>query len=167
MLLVAKSYADWESIGTAYEKNKKQYIQVINPMTGAAKEVRVYTEAEYKQMTIGSCTRCVKCGEFPVASTETMLCNDCFNLYGEYMEDRCRCSECGEFDWIEDMVYITDEDRYVCKECSSDLVGYCEWCQAFYSKDNVMYDEKLDQYICESCNSGRAPLDITYSDFLI
>ena len=54
------------------------------------------------------------------------------------MEDRCRCSECGEFDWIEDMVYITDEDRYVCKACSSDLVGYCEWCQAFYSKDNVI-----------------------------
>ena len=50
MLLVAKSYADWESIGTAYEKNKKQYIQVINPKTGAAKEVRVYTEAEYKRM---------------------------------------------------------------------------------------------------------------------
>ena len=122
---------------------------------------------EYKQMTIGSCTRCVKCGEFPVASTETMLCNDCFNLYGEYMEDRCRCSECGEFDWIEDMVYITDEDRYVCESCSSDLVGYCEWCQGFYSKDKVMYDEKLGQYICESCNSGRAPLDITDSDFLI
>ena len=50
MLLVAKSYVDCESIGTAYEKNKKQYIQVINPKTGAAKEVRVYTEAEYKRM---------------------------------------------------------------------------------------------------------------------
>ena len=122
---------------------------------------------EYKQMTIGSCTRCVKCGEFAVASSETMLCNDCFNIYGECMEDRCRCSECGEFDWIEDMVYLTDEDRYICTSCSSDLAGYCGWCQSFYLKDNIMYDEELGQCICKSCNSSRVLPDITDSDFLI
>ena len=124
-----------------------------------------YYHVDYKPMVIGSETFCIKCGECHVASTETMLCDDCFDEYGECMEDRCRCSECGEFDWIEDMVYITDESRYVCSTCASDLVAYCEWCQCFYTKDRVRYDENCGQQICEMCDQNRAPLDITDKDF--
>ena len=49
-MLVAKSYAGWAVIGSAYEKNKKQYVEVQNPKTGIVKTVRVYSEAEYKRL---------------------------------------------------------------------------------------------------------------------
>ena len=49
--MVAKSFENYEVLGSAYEKsNGKQYIKVRNPKTGTEREVRWYTEAEYKKL---------------------------------------------------------------------------------------------------------------------
>ena len=46
---VAKSYQEWEKLTDAYESNGKMYIKLKNPK-GAEKEVRAYTETEYKRL---------------------------------------------------------------------------------------------------------------------
>lgn len=46
---VAKSYQEWEKLTDAYESNGRMYIKLKNPK-GAEKEVRAYTEAEYKRL---------------------------------------------------------------------------------------------------------------------
>ena len=49
MIYVAKSYKDLEKIGEPYVKSNRSYIKV-RTKTGGEKEVRVYTEAEYRKM---------------------------------------------------------------------------------------------------------------------
>jgi len=49
MIFVAKSYEGLEKIGNPYLKSGRSYIKVLTK-TGQEKEVRVYTEAEYKRM---------------------------------------------------------------------------------------------------------------------
>ena len=49
MIYVAKSYKDLEKIGEPYIKSNRSYIKV-RTKTGGEKEVRVYTEAEYRKM---------------------------------------------------------------------------------------------------------------------
>ncbi len=46
---VAKSYTDWKRETEPYEVNGKMYIMVRKP-TGATKQVRAYTEMEYRKM---------------------------------------------------------------------------------------------------------------------
>ena len=49
--MVAKSFESYEVLGSAYEKsNGKQYIKVRNPKTGIEREVRWYSNAEYKKL---------------------------------------------------------------------------------------------------------------------
>lgn len=49
--MVAKTYTTWEILDTPYYgSNKRLYVHVKNPKTGAAKEVRYYTEAEYSKL---------------------------------------------------------------------------------------------------------------------
>jgi hypothetical protein len=50
MNLVAKSYANWEQIGEVIISSGKKYINVKHPKTGNLKQVRVYSEVEYKKM---------------------------------------------------------------------------------------------------------------------
>lgn len=47
---VAKTYQGWQTMGKVYIKNNKQYIQAINPKSNTAKEIRVYTDKEYKKL---------------------------------------------------------------------------------------------------------------------
>lgn len=49
-MAVAKTYQSWKTQGTPFEENKKCYIIVINPKTGAQKKVRWYTDREYAKM---------------------------------------------------------------------------------------------------------------------
>ena len=46
---VAKSYQEWEKLTDVYESNGRMYIKLKNPK-GAEKEVRAYTETEYKRL---------------------------------------------------------------------------------------------------------------------
>ena len=46
---VAKSYQEWEKLTDAYESNGKMYIKLKNPK-GAEKEVRAYSETEYRRL---------------------------------------------------------------------------------------------------------------------
>lgn len=124
-----------------------------------------YGRVDYKPITIGSYTYCIKCGRYETADSETMLCNDCYGVYGEPDEDKCRCDECGDWDWYEDMIYITDEDRYVCEACAPNVAAWCEWCNSYHSIDNVRYDEEKQVNICKSCEESSVPNDISDEDF--
>lgn len=46
---VAKSYLNWDKVSDTYVVNKKMYIKVRNPSSGAIKQVRVYTDSEYSK----------------------------------------------------------------------------------------------------------------------
>ena len=46
---VAKSYQEWEKLTDAYEKDSRMYIKLRNPK-GAEKEVRAYSETEYRRL---------------------------------------------------------------------------------------------------------------------
>jgi hypothetical protein len=46
---VAKSYQEWEKLTDAYEKDNRMYIKLRNPK-GAEKEVRAYSETEYRRL---------------------------------------------------------------------------------------------------------------------
>lgn len=46
---VAKTYQEWERETDVYEVNKKNYIKVRSP-SGAVRQVRAYTDAEYRKM---------------------------------------------------------------------------------------------------------------------
>jgi hypothetical protein len=50
MNLVAKSYTNWEQVGEIIISSGRKYINVKHPKTGNLKQVRVYSEAEYKKM---------------------------------------------------------------------------------------------------------------------
>ena len=46
---VAKSYQEWDKIGDVYESNGRMYLKVKNPK-GTEKEVRAYSETEYRRL---------------------------------------------------------------------------------------------------------------------
>ena len=47
---VAKTYKEWEKVGEIYILNNKQYIKAKHPNTGNLRQIRVYSDAEYKRM---------------------------------------------------------------------------------------------------------------------
>ena len=47
---VAKSFANFNFVSEPYEKNNKQYIDVVNPKTNTRRSVRWYTQSEYNKM---------------------------------------------------------------------------------------------------------------------
>ena len=49
-MLVAPSFKDFEILSEPYITNGKQYIKVRNPRTGTERQVRFYSEAEYRKL---------------------------------------------------------------------------------------------------------------------
>lgn len=47
---VAKSFTSFEILGEPFEKNGRPYVKVRNPQTNTIREVRWYTETEYKKL---------------------------------------------------------------------------------------------------------------------
>lgn len=48
-MFVAPSFKDFERVGEPFDKDGKQYIRVRNPKTGKERDVRYYTEKEFKK----------------------------------------------------------------------------------------------------------------------
>lgn len=124
-----------------------------------------YRNIHYKPLIIGGETICVKCGNRHPISTESMLCADCYELYGEDSDDTCHCAECGSLDWIEDMYYIEDRDQYLCSDCAADLAGQCSNCYCLFSLDKLSYNKNGD-LVCEHCRESDIPSDISDKDFI-
>ena len=61
-MFVAKSYEGLEVVEPEYNKNKKTYCKV-RTKSGTVKEVRTYTEAEYRKMYPDAPTTTVKCNQ--------------------------------------------------------------------------------------------------------
>ena len=125
-----------------------------------------YCEMEYEPMVIGAPTYCIKCGKYHTVNSETMLCEDCYDDYGEHQdEDQCECAECGDEDWIDDMVYVQDREEYVCCNCAASVARFCDKCNQFFSADKVQYVEEDDYYVCDRCRESDIPSDISDRDF--
>jgi hypothetical protein len=125
-----------------------------------------YCEMEYEPMVIGAPTYCIKCGKYHTVDSETMLCEDCYDDYGEHRdEDQCECAECGDEDWIDDMIYVQDREEYVCCNCAATVARFCDKCSQFFSADKVQYIEEEDCYVCEECRESNIPSDISDRDF--
>lgn len=60
---VAKSYQNWEQITEPYEINQKMYIKVRKPSGGEPKQVRAYTEPEYRKLYGETCANPVSPAE--------------------------------------------------------------------------------------------------------
>lgn len=94
---------------------------------------------------------CDCCGEYVLGDLTSVegrygnyVCEDCLSEYYEY------CNDCDEYHSRENMYYIEDENRYVCRDCI-DNYTYCPECGFYYSNDSTRYVESENAYICDNC----------------
>lgn len=129
------------------------------------KEIYCFSESclNYKPLTIGSETKCIKCGKHHTMDTESMLCSYCYDEYID-SEDMFRCTCCGERHYQEDAYIIQDTDEIYCPSCADRYAGFCESCGCFYLTQDLVWDEDGTWCSCRECSDG-VKLDMSEIDF--
>lgn len=104
--------------------------------------------------TIGGEIPCLRCGEYPVAQTDDMLCRDCELEYG-CSEDEAytTCACCGRRILYDDSWYVESSGENVCEECANRECRTCDCCGELYWNNDIVYDKKNHDYRCEHCHS--------------
>lgn len=99
---------------------------------------------------------CEICGEYHdeddmtyVEAVEGYVCSECLDEKFAY------CRECGEWDYVENMVeWSYNSGEYICEDCCNRYYSYCEECECYELAEKVeeYYDENGDShYVCDDC----------------
>ena len=104
--------------------------------------------------TIGGEIPCLRCGEYPIAQTDDMLCRDCELEYGSSEDEAyITCSCCGRRIIYDDSWYVESSGENVCEECANRECRSCDCCGELYWNSDIVYDKKNHDYRCEHCHS--------------
>lgn len=104
------------------------------------------------RFVLGGSVKCPCCNNRDLVLTESMLCPDCEESYGDCMsDDFATCDCCGRRYYYEDGTYVEDADETVCPSCAAEHVGYCEHCDVAVYKNDLIFDRKTGEYVCQNC----------------
>lgn len=99
---------------------------------------------------------CDDCGEIEskenmyITSRGNNICESC------YENDYSTCERCGEIEFVDDMVEVDSDTRYVCYVCQgcADYYYYkCDDCGKYFSsgRGNTVYHDGYEETICDNC----------------
>ena len=104
--------------------------------------------------TIGGEIPCLRCGEYPIAQTDDMLCRDCELEYGSSEDEAyITCSCCGRRILYDDSYYVESSGENICEHCADHECRSCDCCGELYWNNDISYDKKNHDYRCEHCHS--------------
>ena len=104
--------------------------------------------------TIGGEIPCLRCGEYPIAQTDDMLCRDCELDYGSSEDDAyTTCACCGRRIFYDDSWYVESTGENICEDCANRECRTCDNCGELYYNNDIVYDKRNHDYRCEHCHS--------------
>lgn len=110
-----------------------------------------YTKIHF---SIGGEVPCLRCGDYPIAQTDDMLCQDCELEYGCSEDDSyIHCSCCGRRILYDYSYYVESSGETVCEDCAMSECSTCECCGELYWGDEVSWDKKHEEDRCVHCHS--------------
>lgn len=117
----------------------------------------IYETRYWKKVhfTIGSTSKCLKCGNPINQGESTMLCSYCYLLYGADNENVGYCEVCGSRHYIEDLTEVGDDGALLCEDClSSSVARQCDVCGNWYFTNEIheVDREGYTEYLCEWCH---------------
>ena len=125
------------------------------------------TNEEY--IVVGAKPICISCGSRHDVEDnidccyEVRYCEHCGrtirNEDDEYwVGDYCYCHDCvtycevcGEYELNDDVYWVEDEKRYVCRDCIDRYYYKCPHCYEFVHENNAIYIECEGRYVCPDC----------------
>ena len=117
--------------------------------------------------TIGGEIPCLRCGKYPVAQTDDMLCQDCELEYGSSEDEMyTTCSCCGRRILYDDSYYVESSGENICEYCADRECRECDNCGELYWNNEISYDKKNHDYRCEHCHSDQQELAERMREFI-
>ena len=117
--------------------------------------------------TIGGEIPCLRCGKYPVAQTDDMLCQDCELEYGSSEDEMyTTCSCCGRRILYDDSYYVESSGENICEYCADRECRECDNCGELYWNNEISYDKKNHDYRCEHCHSEQQELAERMREFI-
>ena len=108
------------------------------------------------KVILGGSIPCLACGSHPVATTDSMLCEECELEFGNSEDERYGyCDLCDRRIVIDDAYLIDSCGHLICESCREYHARQCEHCGDLCYNEDVVYDKESHKYLCEVCNSGR------------
>lgn len=104
--------------------------------------------------TVGSASKCLKCGKPVDQGESTMLCSDCYLIYGADNGTVGYCEICGRRHYIEDLIEVGDDgNALICEECLPEAARQCDSCGNWYLMDEIHEVDRggYSDYLCEWC----------------
>ena len=117
--------------------------------------------------TIGGEIPCLRCGKYPVAQTDDMLCQDCELEYGSSEDEMyTTCSCCGRRILYDESYYVESSGENICEYCADRECRECDNCGELYWNNEISYDKKNHDYRCEHCHSEQQELAERMREFI-
>lgn len=113
----------------------------------------LFTKESIDSLTIGEPVLCLTCGNHITTRAETGQC--------DYCSEEFYCEDCDGYYNEEDMVYLPEEDRYVCYSCYDQMNTICESCGETYHANDMSYIEALGKNLCQGCVGEISEKDAT------
>ena len=94
-------------------------------------------------LIIGEPVLCLECGNHITDRADSGRC--------DYCESDYYCEDCDGYYNEDDMVYIEEEDIYVCYSCYEERHAQCGECGDEYHREDLRYVELLNKEMCYNC----------------
>ena len=106
----------------------------------------------HTKFVLGGTVLCPCCKSRDLVITESMLCPECEENYGDCMsDDFATCDCCGRRFYYEDGTYVEDAEETVCPQCAAEHVSYCAHCDVAIYKNDLIFDRNTGEYVCKEC----------------
>jgi hypothetical protein len=103
------------------------------------------------KVTVGKQVKCLRCNSRRVRDADMMVCRECAERYGFYLDDEdsavCDCCGCRIYDG--DWHHV--EDEILCSNCYSSETFYCPRCDCDRFNSDRRYDRVEEEYVCCYC----------------
>ena len=107
-------------------------------------------------VSIGGAIPCLSCGQHHVATTDSMLCEECELEFGNSEDDRYGyCDLCERRIIIDDAHLVDSHGHLICDWCYEHHTTSCESCGDLVYNDDIVYDKISHSYLCQGCYSNR------------
>jgi len=98
-------------------------------------------------MKTGEPVLCVQCGDNIASDEHDGRCHAC--------KGEATCDLCGRGVYHDDLVYVEDDDIYICEYCYRDKYKMCRECDEVVPVDEAIYNESMERWECHNCVDKR------------
>lgn len=115
---------------------------------------RRYRPAGRKPLVkIGGEIPCCSCGCNYIATTDSMLCEECELDFGDSDDDRFGyCDLCERRILVDDGYFVESHGHLICGQCYEYHTTTCNSCARIEYSDEITYDKETHRYLCTRCN---------------